>query len=153
MEKTVINIIKYLNNIITRGEGMKIFKMIIMYLVNILIGYASAIYLLLAVSGIQNTTKGVPDPDLEDMRWVGVVMLIVWFFFIWFVNVVLGKLLRENMREKLRIFHEKKFLWKNVLFTYLPMAICVAIGIEVRFYVLDSELFKADMLKYFSLFL
>lgn len=122
---------------------MKILKTIIIYLVNVLIGYVSAIYLLLAVSG------GIQEE--EDMRWFGVVMLIVWLFPVWLINVGLGKLLRENMREKLQIFHEKKILWKNVVYTYLSITICIMIGVALRVYVLAPEWFKETILNNFSL--
>ena len=46
---------------------MKLLKSLFIYFVNIIIGYISAVYLLLAVLG------GIQEE--EDMRWFGVVML------------------------------------------------------------------------------
>lgn len=118
---------------------INIVKTVIIYLVNIVIGFISAFYLFLAVSVIQNTTKGPNyyDPDGEELRWFGVVMLVFWLFLVWLINVGLGKLLRENMKEKLQLFYEKKLQWKNILCTYIPIMICITIGVQGSFFVYE----------------
>ncbi len=99
---------------------MKLLKSLFIYFVNIIIGYISAVYLLLAVLG------GIQEE--EDMRWFGVVMLLFWIVIVVIINIGLIKIFIGNVKENLRLFYRQKFLWKNFFVNYIAIGTSLLLG-------------------------
>ncbi len=112
---------------------MKVGKKLIFCFLNILIGYISARYLLFSTLVIQNTLKGPHyyNPEGEGLRWIGVVMLMFWIFLVYLINVGLGKLLSQDMK----IIEANRIMWNNILFCYLPIAVCIILGVIYWYYI------------------
>ena len=99
---------------------MKLLKSLFIYFVNIIIGYISAVYLLLAVFG------GIQEE--EDMRWFGVIMLLFWIVIVVIINIGLIKIFIGNVKENLQLFYRQKFLWKNFFVNYIAIGTSLLLG-------------------------
>lgn len=115
--------------------SIKYLKCIVIYMINIVMGFFSMRYVMNGIGVAINIKQGSGyyNPEGESIKFIGYIMLLYWIVIVESINIGLIKMFMGNVKEKLCLFYQQKFQWKNVLFYYIFIPISLLLGGIIRF--------------------
>lgn len=119
---------------------IKILKNLIIYILNIGMGYFSMRYFFISITIAGNINgPGYKDSEAESLKFIGFIMLLFGIILISIINIILIKIFMGNIEENLKLFSQKRFQWKNFILHYFLIIISIIIGSILRFVILYHD--------------